>query len=300
MAGISNRKELFKSWQKPPSETEDQKSEALKKAVRRAIDASEKLKEHSTSVQVHGSYASNTNVRNNSDIDIQVVFTNLYNNDYSGVDGLQNTDVGLSPTDYSMAQARADVYAALRAYFGADRVSDKDKAIHIDPSGSHQDADVIACFRHRRYFGTKQNLRYHEGVRFVTKGGTQITNWPKQNIDNGNQKAASTKRRYKKVVRILKRLNIHMEDNGSSLAKQFSSYFIESLVWNVPNGQFGHQEIDDDVREALAFLFHAMDKDESNEWGEVNELTYLFRGSKPTRQQTKTWAKEAWNYCGYS
>jgi predicted nucleotidyltransferase len=168
VAALSNRKELFRTWQKPPSETEDQKSEALKKAVRKAIDSSETLRHHNTSVQVHGSYASNTNVRNNSDIDVQVLFTNMYSNDYSGVDGLSNHGVGLVDSDYTKAQARADLLVAPRSHFWGDRTTDKKNAIHIAPTGSHQEADVIACFRHRRYQGSKQNPSYHEGVRFVS------------------------------------------------------------------------------------------------------------------------------------
>lgn len=299
MAGLSNRRDLFRSWQTPPSETENQKCEAIKKAIRKAIESSDALQKHNNSISVHGSYGSNTNVRNNSDIDVQVVFNNMYSNDYSGVEGLSNHDVGLVDSDYSKAQARADVLAALRSHFGADRTTNKENAIHIAPTGSHQEADVIASFRHRRYRGTKQNLTYREGVKFVTKGGSPIINWPQQNIDNGNAKAANTNRRFKKVVRILKRLNIHMEENGRAIAKKFSSYFIESLTWNVPNRDFGHQEIDDDVREAIAHLYNAMGKPETKEWGEINELTYLFHTGKPTQEDVKAWTQAAWNHCGF-
>lgn len=294
------RRELFDQWKQPPSKTEQERVEAVKKAIKRAIDAYEPLKAHPTRVDVHGSYATNTNVRQNSDVDVQIVFTLYFHNDYSGVDGLEPADVGFSPLeDYSMEQARPDVLAALRSHFGSDRVTDKAKAIHVAESPGHVEADVIACFMHRRYGGTKQNLRYNEGVRFKTRAGDMITNWPRQNQENGHRKAEATHRRFKKVVRIFKRLNIDMQEQGHAIAKRMSSYFLEGLVWNVPNNRFGGDHVDDDVRGAISYLFHAMDPSESDEWGEVNELTYLLKG-KRTKQDVKDWTKAAWNHCGYA
>lgn len=295
-----NREDVFNKWKKPPSDTEQQKAEAMKAAIKKALDASETLADKNLRVSVHGSYGTNTNVRNNSDIDVQVVFTTYYRNDYSGVPGLTAEDVGLSPTDYTIQQARTDVLAALRIHFGSDRVTDKNKAIHVKESSSHIEADVIACFRHLRYSGgTRSKPRWVEGVRFSPRTGDVITNWPQQNIDNGNQKANATNRRFKKVVRIFKRLNIHMEGSDIAVAGKMSGYFLECLLWNVPNEHFGHNKIDDDVREALRYLYHAVGDDACNEWGETNELTYLFHGSKRTRQDVKDWTAAAWNHCGY-
>jgi hypothetical protein len=90
-----------------------------------------------------------------------------------------------------------------------------------------------------------------------------------------------------------------MEDDGIQIAKRFSSHFIESLTWNVPNNLFGNQEIDDDVRGSIAYLYHAMGKPETIKWGEVNELTYLFHNGKPTQDDAKAWAQAVWNHCGY-
>lgn len=72
-------------------------------------------------------------------------------------------------------------------------------------------------------------------------------------------------------------------------------------MWNVPDSQFGHDEYSDDVRAILVSLFTST-KEESacSEWGEVNELKYLFRTSQPwTREQANSFVVAAWNYVGF-
>ncbi len=57
--------------------------------------------------------------------------------------------------------------------------------------------------------------------------------------------------------------------------------------WNAPREAFQHATYTDDVRDVLAHVYNKMLKEEDgSEWGEVNELKYLFRPSQPwTRQQ---------------
>ena len=55
-----------------------------------------------------------------------------------------------------------------------------------------------------------------------------------------SQKNDATGRRFKAVVRILKRLRNEMVDNGHKVAGPIPSYLIECLIWNVPNEGFGH------------------------------------------------------------
>ena len=88
---------------------------------------------------------------------------------------------------------------------------------------------------------------------------------------------------------------------GYAEAKPIVSCLIESLVWNVPNEGFGHSTLTADVRYTLAHLFNNTRKDEDcSEWGEVNELKYLFRSSQPwTRQQAHDFVSAAWNYIGF-
>lgn len=55
-----------------------------------------------------------------------------------------------------------------------------------------------------------------------------------------------------------------------------------------------------DVREALAYLFNNTMKEEGcKEWGEVNELKYLFRSSqRGSMKQAHSFLSAAWDYLG--
>jgi hypothetical protein len=55
------------------------------------------------------------------------------------------------------------------------------------------------------------------------------------------------------------------------------------------------------VRYAIAHLWGKTQTDETcKEWGEINELKYLFRPSQPwTREQVNGFLYAAWNYIGF-
>ena len=73
------------------------------------------------------------------------------------------------------------------------------------------------------------------GIVIYADDGQIIRNFPKQHIANGRMKNANTGYRYKKAVRIFKKIRYLMEDCGYSSAKNISSFGIESLLWNVPD-----------------------------------------------------------------
>jgi hypothetical protein len=104
-----------------------------------------------------------------------------------------------------------------------------------------------------------------------------IINWPRQNYENGVEKNATTGRRFKALVRILKRLRNEMLANGHQEAGPIPSYLIECLVWNVPNEGFGHDAYRDDVRYALAHLWNETRSDDTcSEWGGDQRTEILF------------------------
>jgi hypothetical protein len=161
------------------------------------------------------------------------------------------------------------------------------------------DADVVVTFDHRRY-GIRQDGShyYRSGIGFDTDSGKRILNWPNQHYENGLGKHERTGRRYRKIIRILKRLRNEMQDEQIAAAKDIASCLIESLVWNVPDEFFGHDTLKGDIRAVLAYLFNNTMKDDTcSEWGEVSELKYLFRPSQPwTREQAHNFISAAWDY----
>jgi hypothetical protein len=143
--------------------------------------------------------------------------------------------------------------------------------------------------------------RYHEGTELRPDNGGKVINWPEQHYQNGVQKNKDTGGRFKLITRAIKRLRNEMDENKVAAAKTIPSYLIECLVWNTPNDGFGHARYTDDVRYVLAHTFNeTLTFELCKEWGEVNELKYLFRPSQPwTWEQAHSFLGAAWNYVGF-
>ncbi len=290
--------DTFCSWAKPPGETEQTKCDNAVRAVRKAIDASASLSKRSIKVFPQGSYRNRTNVRLESDVDVCVLCTDVCFVDYAFSNGLTDSDVGLIDHPYQYAEYKNDVETALSSYFGKNGVTRGNKAFDIHENTYRVDADAVACFELRRYH---RDRTYISGTAFIADRGGRTENWPEQHYNNGVTKNTVTGQRFKDVVRILKRLRNKMDDEKIAAAKPAASFLIECLVWNVLNEGFGHDTYTADVRWALAYLFNNTRKlEDCNEWGEVNELKYLFRPIQPwTLEQAHAFVSAAWDYIGF-
>ena len=289
----------FSSWGAPPSDTEQAKAENAERAVRKAI-VTAGLSD--IEVFAQGSYANRTNVRQDSDVDICVLYTGAFFPDYSLSEGLNGPVLGHSNGTYFYADFKNDVEAALVAHFGKPSVTRGKKAFDVHANTYRIDADVVPCFEHRRFMGTPQSNWYQSppGTQLYPDDGGTIINWPRQNYANGVTKNKATGLRFKVVTRILKRLRYEMVDKGYESAKPIPSYLIECLVWNVPDPSFGRAALKDDVQNALAHLWNETRVDEScKKWGEINELKWLFIGQPWTRSQVNTFLQAAWDYIGF-
>ena len=294
--------DVFRMWSKPSSETEQQKAANAESMIRAAIRDCDRFKGKDIEIFAQGSYRNNTNVRRESDVDITVRCNDVCYADLSGVAGLRDTDVGLSDATYTYRELKNDVEAALKEKFGKDGVTRGSKAFDVHPTSYRVDADVVAVFQHRRYYrATDGRIYYHLGSEFWPDTGGSIINWPQQHHENGVEKNKATGNRFKYITRVLKRLRNHMADQGIAAAKPIPSYLIECLVWNVPNSHFGHDDYVTDVRDALAHLFNdTMLQERCKEWGEVNELKYLFGPAQPwTREKAFRFVDAAWDFLDF-
>jgi len=296
-----NWEDVFCTWGGAPSATEQTKCENAERAVRKAVDASVKLNTRKIEVFAQGSYANRTNVRQDSDVDICLLCDDVFFTDYTLSEGLNDGVLGYTTGSYAYADYKNDVEAALKDYFGKDSVTRGNKAFDVHANTYRVDADVVPCLEHRRLMGTPENNWINYGTELHPDNGGRIINWPRQNYTNGVEKNTATGRRFKALVRILKRLRYEMVANGYQEAGPIPSYLLECLVWNVPNEGFGHDAYRDDVRYALAHLCNDSRTDElCKEWREVNELKYLLRGGQPwSRSQVNTFLNAAWNYIGF-
>jgi hypothetical protein len=235
-------------------------------------------------------------------VDICVRYNGAFFPDYP--DGKTKEDFGNIDGKLPFADYKDMVGRALRSYFGAPSVMRGNKAFDIHANTYRVDADVVPTFEHRRYTGQKKGDGsdvFLSGVAFIPDNGGMIKNWPQQNYDNGVARNDETGRRYKRVIRILKRLRDRMQSDRIAEANDIASFLVESLVWNAPVAAFQHDTYAADLRYVVADIWSRTRKDEDcSDWGEVSELKYLFRASQPwSRQQANNFLQAVWNHVGF-
>jgi hypothetical protein len=289
-------------WSKGPSQTESDKCNNAEIAVRKAIKADRNLTSLDISVFAQGSYRARTNVRQNSDVDICIRYNAQFFPEYP--EGVTGETFGHIDGTMSYVDFKNMVQQALESYFGKNGVTRGNKAFDVHPNTYRIDADVLPTFEHRLYtrgFNADGSHQYFSGVGFIPDNGSLIKNWPQQTYDNGVARNAATGRTYKRVIRILKRLRDKMQGENVSAATNISSSLIECLVWNAEVEAFSKATYTDILRHVIADTWNRTRKDEDcSDWGEVNELKYLFRISQPwTCQQANNFLQAAWDYIGY-
>jgi hypothetical protein len=294
----------LRSASKPPSETEDTKRQRTQDEIRQALSASSALKGKNYEVYAKGSYANNTNVRLNYDVDIAVEYRGFFYSDLCfELEGEPKESLGIFPsTDpYTPDEFKSDIRAALVKAFGETSVTDGRIAFRIREKKTTLPADIVPCYEYRRYDRLLGNGSpfYHVGSRIFPATGWAINNFPEQQLSNGREKNVRTGSRYKYTVRALKRLQTYLMDRDL-IQKELASYLIECLVYNIVDTRFGGPAYLADMREVLAAIFNAtLSTGDYTEWEEVNGLKYLFRGSSDSmRQEAHALADTAWNELG--
>lgn len=289
------------SWTKPPSDSEQTRLETSERMVREAIKEDEKLSNKSTETFGQGSYANDTNVRLNSDIDINVRYTGGYYFDLPK--DKSEADMGIDkdgPSGYSFSEFKNDVETALVKKFGRDQVIRNDKCITIKGTSQRIQTDVVPTWNYRRY---KDNKTYVLGVKFFPDKPTgAITNFPKHHIENAIKKNSNTQKRFKRLTRLHRKLRYKMKDDGVTFNANITSFLLECLVWNVPNRVMNDYDTwTDRLKQSIIYIYEQT-KEESTckEWGEVSELLYLFHsGRKWSRSDVNEYMVQLWSYLEY-
>ncbi|MBU0999338.1 nucleotidyltransferase [Patescibacteria group bacterium] len=255
--------DTFRSWGGPPGQTEKEKMENTENAIKNAIQKDDKLSQMDISIFAQGSYKARTSIRQDSDVDVCVRLNSTFFTRYP--EGKADSDYGNSEGSINFADFKNLVETALKNYFGSDKVTRGNKAFDIHSNSYRVDADVVPAFAYRYYNSVgEDNYIKPVGIGFLTDKGVRINNWPKQAYENGVAKQSNTGERYKKMVRIVKKLRNKMQDDKITAASDIPSFLIESLVWNAPDNGFNHDDYYDDVRHVIMStteFWNSRDKD---------------------------------------
>lgn len=272
------------SWTSPLSTTEESRVENTVRMIKDAVSSYINLQGHTIEVFAQGSYANNTNVRQNSDVDICVLLTSTFYGNY--IDGLTAKDYGYSDGTISYDTFKQHVVAALKKKFGEHVVTVGNKCINISSNSYHVNADVVPAMQYRDYktIDSKNSSRFIEGIKYFATDDSEIINYPKDHIRNGKNKNNNTNYEYKKLVRIMKHIRNNMVDDGLVNGDIISSFLVECLIWNVPNHIITSSNTwTETVKNTIFYLWDAFSRDEYKEWGEVSERFYLIH---PRRKWT--------------
>lgn len=297
----------LRAWVKPPSDTEDSKRDRTEKEIKAALAASSVLAGIRYEVYAKGSYANNTNVRLDYDVDVAVECHEFsYYSSSGGAGEIQRKSLTATAGSfykggYTSDQFKRDVEDALVNYYGRSAVTRGNMAMRVREKKTTLPADVVPCFEYHQHYDVDAwgNQVYHLGTRVYKDSGGYIHNWPRQQKDNGIAKNNATSRRYKRMARALKRLENVLVSKG--LIEDLPSFLIECLVYNVPNSSFSHANYVDDMRAVLAYIFNqTLSYDSCKDWPEVNERKWLFgRHQKWSFNDAHGLADAAWDYVGF-
>lgn len=286
--------DILSGWTGPSSDTEQDKQDRTERMIRQAIDSHESFTNCSLKVYAKGSYPNNTNVRSDSDVDIAVECTDVLYWE-------ESEEGNHTPGDpyegiWTPAKLRAELLSAMKAKFPGQVNSKGSTAIQINSNSARVDADVVPCFSFRYY------MKYgsSEGTKIFKTDGSSIVNYPVQQMENGIAKNKRTGYAYKKGVRLLKRIENAMAEDGTF--RELPSFFMECLAYNCPDNVFAHPTWTECLRAMLLHIWNNLQGDEptTGRWLEVNECFFLFHSNqKWTREDGREFAKAAWNYFGF-
>lgn len=293
----------LRQWVKPSSDAEESKRDRTETEIRLALANYPQLPNAAIRVFVQGSYKNRTNVRLDYDVDIAVEYQEGESlptttpgiastlKAFAAKD-LSSSDLGLTTLGtFDPAGFKDHVEAAMVAAFGRSKVIRGPKCIKIKNGSTTLPADVVPCFPLRRY---DSRGTAHRGIRIWPDSGATIDNYPDRHYSNGCAKNDRTSRRYKRMVRALKRMKSELLTKGR-IAKEVPSFFMECLVYNVPDSLFGSDSYLTDFSTVMEHIwFKTYDPTRCAEWEEVSGLNYLFRGNNWTPAQAEDLAWEAW------
>lgn len=180
-------------------------------------------------VYLQGSYKNDTNIRGDSDVDVTAQLNSTF---YSNLSEDQKNILSLTPASYSLPNFRANVLKILKDYYGQSQIIEGNKSIKIKADNGRLPADVVVCSQYRQY-KTVNSYDYTEGMCFwTTNDSRQVINFPKSHYDNGVSKHQNSNKWHKPVVRLFKNCR------GSISGDTTPSYFLECMLYNIPNSNF--------------------------------------------------------------
>ncbi|MFD8939268.1 hypothetical protein ACFV0R_29145 [Streptomyces sp. NPDC059578] len=293
--------EKLRRYTKPSSDTEQDKQDRAERMAISAVNRWHGFDDIKLDFLPKGSYKNNTNVRTDSDVDIAVIQQGVFYYDYSLLH--ENDRPYIPPATqrhYDGPGFRRALEKAMRESYGTDCDTSGATAIKISENGGRVKADVVPSFHFRLYhYRPNGDVAYHQGTRTWRTTDRWVVNYPEQQYENGVAKNSRTGTRYKKLVRILKRIENDLVTAGK--IAEIPSYFMECLIYCTPDRHFNHRgttPLTDDFTETVRYIWNSTKPDgAANKWLEPNEIKPLFgHGQKWRMEHAHGLALRTWKH----
>ena len=195
---------------------------------------------------LQGSYKNDTNLRRNSDVDLVVQLNARLRPGVAALIGSQRQSSDSHEAAYERWRSfRRLVLAALREKFG-DAVSTGRKSLKVARGPIPAAMDVVVTLK----CGNGTALYIPDEHRWAVS-------FPQQHHSKGASKERGTTGRYKRATRMFKAARNHLIESNALADGTAPSYFVECLVYNVPNTLF-KSSLAQTYMEAVNWLSTAM------------------------------------------
>ena len=195
--------------------------------IRKAMEEHKGLSQFTYEVFLQGSYKNDTNLGGDSDVDVVIRLAHKLNPEAVALSGTELQGNDSHKAAHKQWQLfRRNALRAMRARFG-DEASSGRKTLKIKKGTLPADADLVVT------------LRYRGGIAFYLSDEKRwVVSYPQQHHQWGSRKDKATSQRFKRTVRMFKAARNRLVEKGVLKKEDAPSYFIECLIYNVPDAEF--------------------------------------------------------------
>ena len=196
--------------------------------IREALDAYKWPSEVKFQVFLQGSYKNDTNLGGDSDVDVVVRLTSKLKPRVAALTGEQLQNDGSHRFALERWQSfREHALKAMRARFGTAVKSGR-KTLKLPKGKIPADADLVVTLSHKQGIGF-----------YLPNEGRWVMSFPQQHQQRGLKKEQATNKRFKRTIRMFKAARNQLVSKRVLTKEDAPSYFIECLLYNVPDDLFG-------------------------------------------------------------
>ena len=195
--------------------------------IRKALEAHKGLARFDYEVFLQGSYKNDTNLGGDSDVDVVVRLTTRLKPSVAELAGkrLQKND-SHKFVYQEWKSFRDEALKALRAKFGKVAESGR-KTLKVSKGRIPADADLVVTVSHRQGIGF-----------YLSDEKRWVVSSPQQHHSRGLKKEKAAGLRFKRTIRMFKAARNRLVEEGRLKKEDAPSYFIECLLYNVPDELF--------------------------------------------------------------